>query len=117
MKKYQKIVSLLILGSLLISCGGGDDAPKTTKTTSITAVAADGKIFYQYECGGCHSAGKDDGISAFASSDLAQKQNLIKANLSEFGATGINNVENIMGRFSNLSEQRVADLKAYLKSL
>jgi mono/diheme cytochrome c family protein len=115
MKKFIIIFSFALF---LVSCGGGDSTPVDIGPTKVTAVVADGETFYQYECSGCHSAGLDE-TSAFGSSNLAQKQDLIQSDLSRFGGTPFSDpdVKKLMGRFSNLSKQRVADLKAYLTSL
>ena len=48
---------------------------------------------------------------------LAQKQDLIESDMTQYGVTTLSNVEKLMGNYSDISAQRVADLKAYLASL
>ncbi len=114
MKKYKKLIILFSVSVFLASCGGGSDTKPVV--TEVKGTASNGKIYYQYECSGCHSAG-DDFTRALGASDLAQKQKLIKSNLTQYGDTLLPNIGGLMGQFKNLSEQRVADLKAYLASL
>jgi len=112
MKKYLKITSLLVYGLLLISCGDGDDDPSTNIQSGLkVASAVNGKIYYQHNCGGCHSAG-DDKTVMFNAIDLAQNQDKIKTDMSEYGGFYL-----LMGRFTHISQIRVDELKAYFKTL
>ena len=77
-------------------------------------VVGDGQIYYQNRCATCHSAGRDDPVSAFGAVDLAQKQDMITVDISDFDETS---GFNLMGAFSDIAPQRVADLKAYLESV
>jgi len=73
-----------------------------------------GSTYYQSNCATCHKAGKDDPTSAFGASDLAQRHDMITIDMSNFDATS---TFSLMGAFKNIPAQRVADLKAYLRSV
>ena len=79
-----------------------------------TGLVADGSTYYQTNCATCHKAGQDDPTSAFGASDLAQRQDMVATDMSNFDATS---TFNMMLVFNNVPDQRVADLKAYLESV
>ncbi|MFV1993272.1 MAG: cytochrome c [Acidiferrobacterales bacterium] len=74
--------------------------------------SANGKIYYTSNCSSCHAAGADDITTAFGSSDLRQKQDLIVNDMSAFDPTN-----KMMTQLNNVSQQRVDDLMAYLATL
>ncbi len=85
------------------SPGGGGVEP---------GIALNGKIYYQQNCSLCHAAGADDTTSAFGAIDLAKQQSKIANDISQ-----IDTVYNMMGRFSDIDQERVDDLKKYLSGL
>ncbi len=79
---------------------------------TIPGVAVNGKIYYQQNCSLCHAAGTDDITSAFGAIDLAKQQSKISNDISQ-----LDTIYNTMGRFNNIDQQRVDDLKKYLSGL
>jgi len=110
------IIFVLFISAILFSCDGGPKlnvtrSPGDTSTT-LTASIDDGKIYYQTNCGGCHSAGNDDPVAVFSASDLSVSTH-ISNDVSKYGgATSF-----LMKRFTKIPEQRVIDLRAYLNSI
>lgn len=82
--------------------------------SSLPGLTTDGSTYYQTNCASCHMAGADDITSAFGASDLAQKQDMIVSDMSNYDSTS---TFNLMGAFSAVPDQRVADLRAYFASL
>jgi len=74
--------------------------------------SANGKIYYNSNCSACHAAGDDDITTAFGSSDLRQKQDLIANDMSALDPTN-----KMMTQLNNVSQQRIDDLVAYLATL
>lgn len=117
--KNKYIMFFIILFTVVItSCDSGpkNNDPKTTTpntNTTITGISAQGKIYFETNCTGCHAAGTDDTTTAFGATDLKLTKD-IKTDMSVYGDQS--NL-NLMARFSNVSAQRVADLKAYMASL
>jgi len=115
--KDSFLFALIVSFSLaIISCDGG---PKKNGipagTPKVETNIANGKIFYETNCGGCHSAtGSDDVITAFNATDLT-KSRAIETDMSNKAIyIGTNN---LMKRFSNIPDYRIKELKAYLNSL
>ncbi len=78
-----------------------------------------GKSYYMSECAVCHRSGIDDKSVAYGSSDLAENYQIgrdstpsttnIAADMHTIGP-----MLNLMGRFTDIPTDRVADLEAYL---
>lgn len=79
---------------------------------SSPGVAFNGKIYYQQNCASCHAAGADDTTTAFGAIDLAKQDAQIQADISQKDT-----VYNTMGRFNNIDQERVDDLKKYLSGI
>lgn len=118
--KWLKFVFLLMAGialsSTLVSCYESSSelgAPPPDTGPGVTpGVAANGRIFYEQNCSLCHSAGADDTTSAFGAIDLANQDTIISNDISQFSPT-----YDLMGRFTDIDQERVDDLKKYLSSL
>jgi len=117
MKKY-KIYLLIISGLLLSACDETSSKPKTKPIVPLVGVLEDGKIYYQSQCGVCHSAGEDRS-TAFGALDLSQLQvDRIQSDMSDLGGVIVSGtLIPLMGRIKNVPPQRVADLKAYFSTL
>lgn len=119
MNKLTTITLMVILSVALTGCFDSSSeqaAPAAIiiPTPPPTGVTANGKIYYQSNCAACHQAGADDTTSAFSAIDLAQNQDKIATDMSTFdGTSGFN----LMGAYSNVPAQRVADLKVYFASI
>ncbi len=85
-----------------------------TPPPPLLGLATNGHIYYQNRCATCHSAGRDDITSAFGAVDLARRQDMIAVDISNFDQTS---GFNLMGTYNDIPAQRVADLKAYLKTV
>lgn len=121
MHKLITVTLLFALSFVLAGCYDSSSevpppqvTPPHVITPPLAGVATNGKIYYQNRCGICHSAGRDDSTSAFGAVNLAQRQDMITSDISNFDQkSGFN----LMGTFMNIPEQRVADLKAYFESV
>jgi len=115
-KHYYLTILIVLFSVCLFSCDGG---PKRTGRASdlgtingLTASATNGKIYFATNCSRCHAAGNDDTVSAFGDKskmDLKAKHAKIQSNMSDYDSTNL-----LMGRFTNIPNQRVIDLQAYL---
>ena len=116
MNKLTTTTLMVTLSLALTSCfeSGSEEAAPPPVTPPPTGLAADGATYYQSNCASCHKAGADDTTAAFNASDLAQKHEMIAVDMSTFDTTS---TFDLMLTYSNLPEQRVADLKAYLESV
>ncbi|MBI3563061.1 MAG: hypothetical protein HY080_15230 [Gammaproteobacteria bacterium] len=116
MKKLTTVVSMVTLSIALASCfeSGSETPPPPAVQPPPVGVAKDGLTYYQSNCAVCHKAGSDDTTTAFGASDLAQRHDMIAMNMSNYDTTS---GFTMMLAFNNVPEQRVADLKAYLKSI
>jgi len=116
MKKLTTVVSMVTLSLALASCfeSGSETTPPPAVAPPPVGLAKDGLTYYQSNCASCHQAGLDDTTAAFAATDLAQRQDMIAADMSNYDTTSS---FDLMLAFNNVPAQRVADLKAYLKSV
>ncbi len=112
---------IVTLSLVLVSCfdSSSEQAPPPITTPPADSVkpigiSTNGAIYYQNNCATCHQAGRDDSTSAFGASDLAQRHDMMTTDMSNFDTTSN---FNMMGAYSDIPAQRVADLKAYLKSI
>lgn len=115
MKHFYLVAFLISFAVFAVACDGGPKRRASGKLTELNLLEiANGKIFYEANCGGCHSAGLIDPISAFGASDLT-KSNHISTDMSNQIIYG--GPFNLMKRFSNISKDRIRELKAYLVSI
>ncbi len=124
MNKLTTITLMVMLGFAFTGCfesGSESSPPPEVETNQSTPTApapiglvADGATYYQSNCASCHSVGADDPTSAFGAADLAQRQDMIATDMSNFDTTSS---FNLMLAFNNVPEQRVADLQAYFESI
>ena len=124
--KKLKLVQLLFLSVLgvalagsLVSCYDSNaekPAPPPVKPDPGPGpgpgITFNGKVYYDQNCSSCHAAGADDMSSAFGAIDLAKQESKIANDMSTFDKT-----YNTMGRFNNIDQERVDDLKKYLSGL
>lgn len=93
-----------------------DDKGKTGKATvQLTVshqVVPNGLAYYQGNCAVCHAAGADDQTVAFLASDLAMSTSEIRRDISTYDTR-----YQLMGSFYDIPQQKVDELKAYLKTL
>jgi len=120
--KLLQFVLLLLAGlavsSVLVSCY--DSNSETPAPPPVIEPGPDpgpgltfnGKVYYEQNCSSCHAAGTDDTTNAFGAIDLANQETKISNDMSQFDAT-----YNTMGRFNNIDQERVDDLKKYLSGL
>lgn len=116
MNKLTAATVLVTLSLSLASCfeSGSEETAPQPVAPPATGVAANGQTYYNSNCSTCHKAGAYDTTNAFNAADLAQKQDMIANNMSTYDqSSGFD----LMTTFSNVSEQRVADLKAFLASI
>jgi cytochrome c5 len=123
-KIMQKLTTLILMVTLSFALAGcyessSEELPPPaialTPTGPVVAgLAADGSTYYQSNCATCHKAGQDDPTSAFGAADLAQRHDMIATDMSNYDSTS---GFNMMNTYSNVSEQRVDDLKAYFESV
>ena len=109
------LISIPLLGGVLVSCyeSNSEQAPPPPVVdTVVPGIAANGKIFYMQNCSFCHAAGADDTTRAFGAIDLANQDSRVSNDISKNDL-----VYNTMGRFNNIDQERVDDLKKYLASL
>lgn len=112
LKTIAASISIMIMSSTLVTCyeSNSEQAPPPPVTDPVVpGIAANGKIYYQQNCSYCHSAGADDTTTAFGAIDLANQESRISNDISKNDA-----VYNTMGRFNNIDQERVDDLKKYL---
>jgi len=112
-----KIMALIVsLSFVLTTCYDSSSEKPAPHPVALPPVghAANGSTYYQTNCGACHKAGQDDPTSAFGASNLAQRHDMMTTDMSNFDTTS---TYTLMGAYSNIPAQRVADLKAYLKSV
>ena len=116
MQKLTTTTLVVTLSLALASCfeSGSEEPPPPAVQLPPEGFITDGSTYYQTNCATCHKIGAVDTTSAFGASDLAQKQDMIRADMSTYDSTS---TFNLMGSFTNVPEQRVADLKAYLASV
>lgn len=116
MHKLKTLMVMVTLSFAFAGCfeSGSEQTPPPPVSPPPVGKISDGSTYYQSNCSTCHKAGADDTTSAFGAIDLAQRQDMITTNMSSFDKTS---GFNLMGAFSNVPEQRVADLKAYLASV
>lgn len=116
MQKLTTFSFVLLLSLALTGCfnSSSEDTPPPAIDPPPAGVTADGAVYYQTSCADCHKAGADDTTNAFGAIDLAQKQDMIRSDMSNYDQTS---GFNLMTVFSNVPAQRVADLKAYLASV
>jgi len=122
MHKLTTITLMVTLSLVLASCFESNSeqpppppiAPPTDGPVKPVGVTINGAIYYQNNCAACHKAGQDDPASAFGASDLAQRHDMMTTDMSNFDTTSS---FNMMGAYGKVPAQRVADLKAYLKSV
>jgi cytochrome c5 len=119
MKNITKLLLVLILGLSVVACydSSSDNEPRVVTVDGGgggggIGSATEGKTYYTNTCSDCHAAGADDTSTALGATDLAQKHDMITNDMSAYDAT-----YNMMFTFSNLSQKRVDDLKAYLATL
>ncbi len=122
MNKLIQITLLVLLGLGLGGCfnSSSDEAPPpllnpgdgTKVPTGVIGSNSDGQTYFDANCGVCHAANPDDTTTAFTATDLAGKQDMIATDMSGFDTT-----TQMMTTMSNIPQQRVNDLKAYLGSL
>lgn len=121
MNKINQFALILFLGLSVVGCydSSSDNEPRTVVVDDGgggggggIGSATDGSTYYSSNCSACHAAGVDDTTSALGATDLAQKHDMITNDMSAYDAT-----YNMMFTFSNLSQKRVDDLKAYLATL
>ena len=115
MNKLTTMTLMVTLGLVVVGCNSGSEqaAPPAVEPPP-TGFVANGSTYYQTNCGTCHKAGADDPTSAFGAADLAQRQDMIATDMSNYDTTS---TYNLMLAFNNIPAQRVADLKAYLASV
>ncbi len=116
MQKRITVTLMVTLSLALVSCfeSGSETTPPPAVQPPPVGIAKDGLTYYQGNCASCHMAGPDDTTSAFGAADLAQRQDMIAENMSNYDATSS---FNLMLAFNSIPAQRVADLKAYLRSV
>lgn len=118
MNNIKQITLVLLLTVSMVGCydssSDNDPAPVPAPSGTVGGLgsATEGQTYYTSSCGTCHAAGADDTTTAFNSSDLAQKQDMITNDMSAYDAT-----TQMMTQFNNVSQKRVDDLKAYLATL
>ena len=113
------LIILTVMSASLLSCYESDAEQVAPPAVNVSpgvilppGVAANGRIFYRQNCSVCHAAGSDDPTSAFGAIDLANQNSRISSDMSHFDQT-----YNMMGRFTNIDQARVDDLKKYLSGL
>lgn len=116
MLKLTTMSVMVALSIALVGCykSGSESSPPPAVPLPPVGIAKDGSTYYQNDCAVCHKAGLDDTTTAFGASDLSQRQDMIAADMSNYDATS---TYKLMLAFTNVPTQRVADLKAYLKSV
>ncbi len=116
MNNLTKITLMVTLSLALTSCfeSGSEETPPPPVAPPAQGLVADGSTYYQSNCASCHKVGLDDPTSAFGAADLAQRQDMIATDMSNYDTTS---TFNLMLAFDNVPDQRVADLKAYLASV
>lgn len=116
MQKLTTISTMAVLALTLAGCfeSGSEATVPPAVPLPPVGVVVNGSTYYQEYCGTCHSAGTDDTSTAFGASDLAQRQDMIAPDMSDYDGTS---TFNLMLSFSAVPAQRVADLKAYLSTL
>jgi mono/diheme cytochrome c family protein len=116
MNKLMTMSLMVTLSLGLAGCfnSGSEESPPPAVEPPPTGLVANGATYYATNCGSCHSAGTDDTTNAFGASDLAQKQDMITNDMSTYDqSSGFD----LMTVFSDLPDQRVADLKSYLSTV
>ena len=116
MQRLTTISLMVALSFMFSGCfeSGSESTPPPAVEPPPTGFIADGATYYQTNCATCHKAGQDDTTNAFGAADLAQKQDMITNDMSNYDqTTGFN----MMLSINNVPDQRVADLKAYLESV
>ena len=116
MHKLTTAAVMVTLSLSLASCfeSGSEEEAAPAVTPPPTGLVADGQTYYASNCAACHKLGAVDTTNAFNGADLAQKQDMITNDMSGYDtSSGFN----LMNTFSNVPDQRVADLKAYLASV
>ena len=119
MNKQNYLILILVLSLSLLACDDTKTKPKTEPPVPLVGVVADGKIYYQSQCGTCHSSGDDRSTAFGATKDLSKVHvERIQKDMSDLGGVNVAGViVPLMGRLTNIRPQRVADLKAYFGSL
>lgn len=119
MKNRYSITFILSFSILLFSCDGGpkdnsNPVDQGNNGGATQASIANGQIYYETNCGDCHSAGTTDPSKAFNASDL-KLSTRITSNMSNNTVYGGTN--GLMKRFSAIPQHRIDELKAYLGSI
>ncbi len=114
-----------------VACGGGDDSPTSDPTATAVdstsgnqQVAARGdaesgrKLFTREGCSACHRINSDRLVGpGLAGIDKRGDDAYIRKSITQPGADVVEGFNNVMAEFSNLSDEQVDDLVAYLKTL
>ena len=115
----KKLITLTLMFTLSLALAGCyESSSEATAPAAIepppVGVVANGATYYETRCAICHKVGKDDITTVFGAVELAQKQDMIATDMSNYDKTS---GFNLMLVLNNVPAQRVADLKAYLKSV
>lgn len=113
MKTLTTISTLVLLNLALAGCyeSGSETTPPPAVPLPLVGVVDNGKTYFESNCSACHSLGVDYTPPHFGASNLAQKQDMIATNMSDYDPT-----TQLMTAFFNVPDQRVVDLKAFIIS-
>jgi len=107
--------------ALLIMAGGcGDPPPKTDAELGLNAQQASGRQIFIHDCGGCHNDASSSGSKGPSLQKLFRKQSLpsgLPANDRFVEQTILGGRGVMPGMGDSISDQQLADLMAYLRTL
>ncbi len=109
---------LLALATLALAAGCGPAAPPSARATTIaalTGVSATGQNLYAANCASCHGYDGKGSISSDYVSIAATVKSRTAGEFIDFILNGVPNTS--MASFSTLSDQQLADIYAYVKTV
>lgn len=108
--RLRPLLALLFAALLPLVAACGDDHPRVGAVLALQGNADAGKDLYTSNCTGCHGT---SGKGGSAGKDIAH----VARNEPEDAIEAIVEGEDSMPAFDSLSDQDVADIIAYLKTL
>lgn len=105
----KHVVVAALSFSFLVACGGGEQT-RAQKVAALTASTTAGKDIYTQTCAACHGA---DGKGNATYPSVTQENEA-----EEIAQTLINGVPGTdMASYASFTDQQLADVTAYVKSL
>jgi mono/diheme cytochrome c family protein len=115
----KRLLCLVFVVSMVSACGSG--ASRASSVAALTGVSANGKSVYTNTCASCHQPGGEGDATRTADGGVLYPSLITKAatlTSEAFLGFTINGVPGTsMSSYSSLTDQQLADVYAYVKTL